>query len=80
MAEGFRKKFMIMPINMAMTAEPITWMGRRLSSQQARAAMARDKPMPGRIRNAFFNVYILSAGAKAPDSDSTCIIRENTIK
>ena len=42
-----------MPRNMAMTAEPMRWMGSRLSSQQARAAMPTDSKMPGNSLTVF---------------------------
>jgi hypothetical protein len=48
-----------MPINMAMTAEPITWMGSRLSSQQARAAMTRDNPIPGSSLRIFMGILLV---------------------
>lgn len=36
-----------MPMNIAITAEPMTWMGSKLSNQQARTAITADRAIPG---------------------------------
>ena len=41
---------------MAMTAEPIKWMGSKLSKKQASAAIASDSATPGNI----FTIFIVS--------------------
>ena len=46
-AVSFKKELRIIPINMAITAEPIRWMGSRLSSQQASSATMTGSTMPG---------------------------------
>ena len=34
-------------MNIAITAEPMTWMGSKLSNQQARTAITADRAIPG---------------------------------
>jgi hypothetical protein len=44
----FRKVFKIMPINIAITAAPIKWIGKMLSINVATAAIITDKATPGK--------------------------------
>ena len=53
-----RKRLIIIPMNIAITAEPIRWIGSRLSSHIARTAIIKDKIIPGK----YFNIFI-----KPPD-------------
>ena len=43
----FKKVFNIIPINIAMTAAPIKWIGKRLSMNVAKAAISTDIAIPG---------------------------------
>ena len=40
-------------MNIAITADPIKWIGNKLSIKQASAAMPRDNAMPGKYFNTF---------------------------
>lgn len=44
-----KKELIIIPINIAITDAPITWIGKRLSKKQANTAISTDKSVPGRI-------------------------------
>lgn len=52
---SFIKEFKSIPINMAMTAAPITCMGKRLSINVAAAAIASERAMPGNVLSDFLN-------------------------
>jgi hypothetical protein len=47
-------------MNIAITAEPIRWIGSRLSSQHARRATPTDNIIPGKTFNTFINNLLLS--------------------